>query len=150
MILMPLLLPLTRQPSAAFLLYRYFTKNRDKTTDKAVKILFLYVLHKVHIYAVLKIAESLIWWAFVHFVQYMQYIFTRMEKKNKKAGRVEGNTPIYNARTRARKNAAHTAQSAQSPAQRGFAGRGKSAFLCSCAVFSSLSDFAGLVLPAGI
>ncbi|WP_156503688.1 hypothetical protein [Eikenella halliae] len=34
---MPLLLPLTRQPSAAFLLCRYFTKNRDKTTDKAAK-----------------------------------------------------------------------------------------------------------------
>ena len=38
----------------------------------------------MHIYAVLKIAESLIWWAFVHFVQYMQYIFTRMEKKIKR------------------------------------------------------------------
>lgn len=35
----------------------------------------------MHIYAVLKIIESLIWWAFMHFVQYVQYIFTRMEKK---------------------------------------------------------------------
>lgn len=61
----------------------------------------------MHIYAVLKITESLIWWAFVHFVQYVQYIFTRMEKKNKKAGRVGGNTP-YITRVRVREKTLHT------------------------------------------
>lgn len=50
MIPMPLLLPLTRQPSAAFLLCRYFTKNRDKTTDKAAKNpLFLMLAHLEHL-----------------------------------------------------------------------------------------------------
>lgn len=43
----------------------------------------------------------------MHFVQYVQYIFTRMEKKNKKAGRVGGNTP-YITRVRVREKTLHT------------------------------------------
>ena len=71
---------------------------------------------------------------------YAVYFHTHGEK-NKKAEKREG-IRLYITRVRVReKNAAHAAQSAQSPAQRGFAGRGKSAFLCSCAVVQRLIAF---------
>lgn len=43
----------------------------------------------------------------MHFVQYMQYIFTRMEKKIKRRGKQEG-IRLYITRVRVREKTLHT------------------------------------------